>query len=117
MNWDILPLLSFKVWISFMDHGQSETITKKKVTVKKPDMYKVIMLNDDFTAMEFVVEILMKIFQKDSGNAQRIMITIHETGAGEVGTYTHDIAQSKIEQVHSLARQFEYPLRCNMEKA
>ena len=101
------------------EQSDSATIlkTKKKVETQKPDMYNVIVLNDDYTTMEFVVEVLMKFFNKDAVNAQRIMIEIHETGVGEVGTYTYDIAQSKIQQVHSFAKEHEYPLRCRMEKA
>ncbi len=97
--------------------GQGDVKTKKKTVIKKPEMYKVIMLNDDYTTMEFVVEVLMKIFRKDSHDAQRIMLEIHEKGAGDVGTYTYDIAMSKIQQVHRYAKEREYPLRCRVEKA
>ena len=97
--------------------GQGDLKTKKKIKTKKPEMYKVIMLNDDYTTMEFVVEVLIKVFNKDLINAQRIMIEIHESGSGEVATYTYDIAQSKVQQVHRLAKEREYPLRCRTEKA
>ena len=95
---------------------QSDTQTKKRIETKKPSMYTVIMLNDDYTAMEFVVDVLIKIFQKDPVDAQRIMMEIHEKGAGEAGAYTYDIAMSKIQLVHELAIDQEYPLRCRMEK-
>ncbi|AHC14788.1 ATP-dependent Clp protease adapter ClpS [Salinispira pacifica] len=97
--------------------GQGDVQLKKKTDLKKPDMYKVIMLNDDYTTMEFVVEVLMKFFQKDPVNAQRIMFEIHEKGAGDVGTFTYDIAQSKVQKVHRYAREKEFPLRCRIEKA
>lgn len=97
--------------------AKGDVKVKKKTKLKKPDMYMVIMMNDDYTTMEFVIEVLIKIFRKDPPNAQRIMMEIHLKGAGEVGTYTYDIAQSKIQQVHQYAREREYPLRCRMEKA
>ncbi len=95
---------------------ESDVKVREKTETKKPDMYKVIMINDDYTTMEFVVEVLIKFFQKDAVNAQRIMVEIHEKGAAEVGTYTYDIAQSKIQKVHKYAREKEFPLLCRVEK-
>lgn len=97
--------------------GKGDVKLKEKTNIKKPDMYKVIMLNDDYTTMEFVVEVLISIFRKDMHEAQRIMMEIHEKGAGEVGVFTYDIAESKIQQVHQFAKEREYPLKCRIEKA
>jgi len=82
---------------------------------KEPDEFKVILLNDHFTTMEFVVEILMVIFHKDDEDAHRIMLDVHRKGRGIVGVYPWDIAATKLEQVHSAARANEFPLRCIVE--
>ncbi len=82
----------------------------------KPPMYKVIILNDDYTTMDFVVEILMKIFRKSLEKATKIMLNVHREGKGICGLYTHEIAETKIETVHMLAQEQGFPLRCTMEK-
>jgi ATP-dependent Clp protease adaptor protein ClpS len=74
------------------------------------------MLNDHFTTMDFVVEILMLVFQKNEGEANRVMMDIHRKGRGVAGIYSWDIAQTKAEQVHALARRNEFPLRCIVER-
>ena len=89
---------------------------KQKERLRPPDMFRVILHNDDFTTMEFVVEVVMKIFHRSVIDATRIMLHVHQTGAGTVGVYTHDIAATRVHQAHTLARQREYPLRCTMEK-
>jgi ATP-dependent Clp protease adaptor protein ClpS len=90
---------------------------KKKEKYKEPEEFKVILLNDHYTTMEFVVDILMVIFHKSSEDANKIMLDVHKKGKGTVGVYTWDIAATKVEQVHEAARQREFPLRCIMEPA
>jgi len=82
---------------------------------REPEEYRVILLNDHYTTMEFVVAVLMEIFHKDASDANRIMLDVHKKGKGIVGVYTWDIAATKIEQVHLVARAHEYPLRCIIE--
>jgi len=95
------------------------TKTREKATekVKEPDEYRVILLNDHYTSMDFVVEVLMVIFHKDLENANRIMLDVHRKGKGLVGLYSWDIAATKMEQVHTAARINEFPLRCIVEPA
>jgi ATP-dependent Clp protease adaptor protein ClpS len=82
---------------------------------KEPDEFRVILLNDHFTTMEFVVEILTAIFHKSVSDATKIMLDVHKKGKGVVGVYTWDVAATKSEQVHSAARANEFPLRCVVE--
>jgi ATP-dependent Clp protease adaptor protein ClpS len=84
---------------------------------KEPEEYRVILLNDHYTTMEFVVAVLMEIFHKDGADANRIMLDVHRKGKGIVGVYTWDIAATKTEQVHLVARENDYPLRCIIEPA
>ncbi len=84
--------------------------------VREPSMYKVLLHNDDYTTMEFVVDILMTVFHKRSEEATRIMFNVHRKGVGLCGIYTYDIAETKVETVHTLARENGYPLRCSMEE-
>jgi ATP-dependent Clp protease adaptor protein ClpS len=97
--------------------GSTQAAVKDDSKLKEPEQYRVILLNDDYTTMEFVVEILIVVFHKDEAEATRIMLDVHNKGRGMVGVYTFDIALTKTEQVHSLARQHEFPLRCLVEKA
>ncbi len=85
--------------------------------LKKPPMYKVVLLNDDYTPMDFVVHILEAFFGKDRATATRIMLEVHTRGKGICGVYAHEIAETKVSQVNSYARQNEHPLMCTMEKA
>ena len=84
---------------------------------KEPEEFRVILLNDHYTTMEFVVEVLMVIFHKDLTDANRIMLDVHKKGRGVVGVYTWDIAVTKTEQVHSAASINQFPLRCIIEPA
>jgi ATP-dependent Clp protease adaptor protein ClpS len=84
--------------------------------VKEPGLYKVLLLNDDYTTMDFVVEILIKIFNKEPREATRIMLNVHNKGKGICGIYTYDIAISKIKMVDDLAKSSDYPLKCTCEK-
>jgi len=91
--------------------------SKSREKVKEPDEFKVILLNDHYTTMEFVVEVLMVIFHKGIEDANRIMLDVHRKGRGIVGVYTWDIAATKTEQVHAAAKANEFPLRCIIEPA
>lgn len=87
-----------------------------KILIKKPKMYKVILLNDDYTSMDFVVEIIITLFHKTASEATKIMIDVHEKGKGIVGIYTYDIAITKISQVEKMARANEFPLKAIIEE-
>jgi ATP-dependent Clp protease adaptor protein ClpS len=96
---------------------QSDTATKAKPKVKRPAMYKVLLLNDDYTTMEFVVHVLQKFFQKSAEEATHIMMHVHYKGQAVCGFYPHEIAETKVAQVVDYARKNEYPLQCTMEEA
>ena len=98
------------------DHGRTDLITKTKPKTKKPSLYKVLLLNDDYTPMEFVVFVLEKCFSKGREEATRIMLHVHQKGVGVCGVYTFEIAETKVAQVMDLARQQGHPLQCTMEK-
>lgn len=89
---------------------------KVKTKVKKPAMYKVLLLNDDFTPMEFVVYVLERVFRKSNHEANNIMMKIHTDGVGIAGIYTYEVAETKVDQVMSMARKHEHPLQCTMER-
>ncbi|APH74621.1 ATP-dependent Clp protease adapter ClpS [Aquibium oceanicum] len=91
-------------------------ITRTKPKTKKPSLYRVLILNDDYTPMEFVVHILERFFQKDREAATRIMLHVHNHGVGECGVYTFEVAETKVSQVMDFARQHQHPLQCVMEK-
>jgi ATP-dependent Clp protease adaptor protein ClpS len=97
--------------------GESRVLPKKRQKLQEPRDYKVVLLNDNYTTKEFVVEILKLVFHKDPGEAERIMLNVHHKGRGVVGLYSWDIANTKAAQVHAIARQYEYPLRCVVEEA
>lgn len=96
---------------------ESDTIVKDREKTKEPDEFRVILLNDDFTTMEFVVAVLMNVFHKSLTESTHIMLDVHKKGRGTVGSYTYDIAITKINRVHSIARDNGFPLKCIMEKA
>ena len=96
---------------------KNKPASKTDEKIKEPEKFKVILLNDHYTTMEFVVEILMVIFHKSIVDANRIMLDVHRKGKGVVGVYTWDIAVTKTEQVHSAAKANEFPLRCIVESA
>jgi ATP-dependent Clp protease adaptor protein ClpS len=89
---------------------------KNQEKLKEPEEYRVILLNDHYTTMDFVVEVLMVIFYKTASEANRIMLDVHKKGKGIVGVYPWDIAATKAEQVHMAARDYEFPLRCIVEQ-
>ncbi len=92
-------------------------LERQEQKLKKPAMYKVVLLNDDFTPMEFVVMVVQEHFNKDRETATQIMLKVHREGRGVCGVYTRDIASTKVEQVVSHARQSGHPLQCVMEEA
>jgi len=91
-------------------------IAKTKPQTKRPNMYRVLILNDDYTPMEFVVHILERFFGKDHEAATRIMLHVHHHGIGECGIYTYEVAETKVTQVMDFARQHQHPLQCTLEK-
>lgn len=99
--------------------GDSETgvVTRTKPKTKKPSMYKVIMLNDDFTPMEFVILVLERFFSKSQEESTQIMLHVHQKGVGVCGVFTYEVAETKVQQVMDLARQHQHPLQCTLEKA
>ncbi|MEW6672930.1 MAG: ATP-dependent Clp protease adapter ClpS [Thermodesulfobacteriota bacterium] len=93
---------------------KTESITH--VAVTDPPMFRVLLHNDDFTTMDFVVQILMQVFHKTLEEATRIMLNVHRKGIGLCGVYVYEVAETKVDTVHSLAREHQYPLKCTMEK-
>ena len=91
-------------------------ITRTRPKTRKPSLYRVLILNDDYTPMEFVVHVLERFFQKDREAATRIMLHVHNHGVGECGVYTFEVAETKVSQVMDFARQNQHPLQCVMEK-
>jgi ATP-dependent Clp protease adaptor protein ClpS len=100
------------------DHRtDSEVLERTKRKTKRPRLYRVILHNDDYTTMEFVIEVLESIFLKSPAEAFRIMLHVHTRGHGECGAYPYDVAETKVGQVHDLAKEQGYPLRASMEEA
>lgn len=98
-------------------HGSStDVIVKTKPKTKTPSMYKVLMLNDDYTPMEFVVHVLEKFFGKNRADATRIMLHVHQRGVGVCGIFTYEVAETKVTQVIDYARRHQHPLQCTLEK-
>jgi ATP-dependent Clp protease adaptor protein ClpS len=97
------------------DNGTG-VVTKTKTVTKKPNLYRVLMLNDDYTPMEFVVHVVMRFFQKSQDEATQIMLHVHNHGVGECGIFTYEIAETKVAQVMDFARKHQHPLQCVMEK-
>jgi ATP-dependent Clp protease adaptor protein ClpS len=95
------------------EEGGTATITKKKIQL--PKKYKVLLHNDDYTTMEFVIFILQHVFHKTLNEAERIMLEVHRAGVGICGVYTHEIAESKANKVERLAQDNAHPLRCTIE--
>ncbi|MGE0118833.1 MAG: ATP-dependent Clp protease adapter ClpS [Dongiaceae bacterium] len=98
------------------DDRQTGVVVKSKPKTKKPSMYKVLLLNDDYTPMEFVVHVLERFFNKSREEATRIMLHVHRRGVGVCGVYTYEVAETKVTQVIDFARRNEHPLQCTLEK-
>ncbi len=95
---------------------EEEITSGVKEEIKEPSMYKVLLHNDDYTTMEFVVEVLMFIFNKPPEEATRIMLNVHEKGIGVCGVYTYEVAETKVDMVHTAAKENGFPLKCSMEE-
>ena len=96
--------------------GGTHTVTEEKTKVQKPALYRVVLLNDDYTPMEFVVWLLITVFQKTNEEATRLMLDVHYKGKGICGLYPYDVARTKVEQVKELAKSHQHPLECILEK-
>jgi ATP-dependent Clp protease adaptor protein ClpS len=98
-------------------HGHGLVVEEAQPRVKRPPLYQVVLLNDDYTPMEFVVDVLEHIFGLDRTSATRVMLEVHTRGKGVCGVYTYEIAETKVAQVMTYARQQQHPLLCTMEEA
>ncbi len=98
------------------DDNQTGIVTRTKVRTKKPPLYKVLLLNDDYTPMEFVVHVLERFFGKGREEATRVMLHVHQKGVGICGVYTFEVAETKVTQVMDFAKKHQHPLQCTMEK-
>ncbi len=95
---------------------QTGVLTRTRPQVRKPAMYRVLLLNDDFTPMDFVVHVLERFFSKNKQEATEIMLQVHRRGVGTCGIYTYEVAETKVTLVMDYARKHEHPLQCTMEK-
>ena len=95
---------------------EDDVLSKDDVRLEEPPMFRVLLHNDDYTTMEFVVEILVAVFNKTPEEATEIMLNVHKQGVGICGIFTHELAETKVAIVVDLARASEFPLRCTMEK-
>ena len=98
------------------ENPNTGVVVRARPKTRKPAMYKVLMLNDDYKPMEFVVHVLERFFQKSREEATRIMLHVHRRGVGVCGVYTYEVAETKVTQVMDLARQNQHPLQCTIEK-
>jgi len=92
-------------------------VEEARPKLKKPPLYQVVLVNDDFTPMEFVVDILQGVFSLERSSATRVMLEVHTKGKGICGVYTHEIAETKVAQVTTIAQQQQHPLLCTMEES
>jgi len=99
------------------DYDDGLAVEEEKPKLKPPKQYKVIVNNDDYTPMEFVVQVLMTFFAMDNAKATRVMMAVHTKGKGICGTYSHEIAETKVDQVNEFSRMNQHPLMCTMEEA
>ena len=97
-------------------NNKTDVVTKTRPKTKKPSLYKVLLLNDDYTPMEFVVFVLEHFFSKNRDEATQIMLHVHRKGVGVCGVFTFEVAETKVAQVMDFARQHQHPLQCTMEK-
>ncbi|EEA91959.1 ATP-dependent Clp protease adapter ClpS [Pseudovibrio denitrificans] len=98
------------------DDGGTITVTKPKPKTKRPSLYRVLLLNDDYTPMEFVIHVVERFFHLDRESATQIMLHVHHHGVGECGVFTYEVAETKVTQVMDFARKHQHPLQCVMEK-
>ncbi len=97
--------------------GSTGVATRTRTETRKPSLYKVLLLNDDYTPMEFVVHILQRFFRMGLDDATRVMLHVHQRGVGVCGVFTYEVAETKVTQVMDFAREHQHPLQCTMEKA
>jgi len=95
---------------------ENDSLVKIHEIIKEPPMYRVLLHNDDYTTMEFVVEVLITIFRKAPEAATQIMLSVHREGIGICGTYSYELAETKVDSVHLLAEEHGFPLKCSMER-
>ena len=100
-----------------MQHKDDSVLEAKKAKVKLPPMYKVLLLNDDYTPMDFVVVVLQTVFAMNREKATQVMLQVHREGMGVCGTYVREVAATKVGQVIDIARKHQHPLQCTMEEA
>lgn len=112
-NWDIRMSADDEHDQGLPDHG---TALLPKPKTRRPSMYRVLLLNDDYTPMEFVIIVLERFFHKNRDEATQVMLHVHNHGVGECGTYTYEVAETKVAQVLDFARKHQHPLQCVMEK-
>lgn len=112
------PLLSVPLMMSNApdDGRDTSTLVEPKAKTRRPPLYKVLLLNDDYTPMEFVVHVLERFFHLSHAHAFEIMLTVHKKGVAVVGVFSHEIAETKVGQVMDFARRHQHPLQCTMEK-
>ena len=115
MNWK--QTASSGDFDEFQGDSGTQTLVRPEEELKEPSMYKVLLLNDDFTPMDFVVLVLTKFFRRSTEEATKIMLQVHNQGQGIAGTYTHEIAETKVFLVNDFARKNKHPLKCTMEEA
>lgn len=109
--------MSNQTWAQDQRHdGDEQVIARYKPKTEKPSLYRVILLNDDFTPMDFVILILKKFFMKTDDEAARIMLQVHQEGAGLAGVYTFEVAETKVYSVNEFSQRHKHPLKCTMEK-
>ena len=94
---------------------EDDVFTIEKEKVRKPSLYKVLLHNDDYTTMEFVITVLLKFFHKSESEAIHTMLTVHNKGVGVAGVYTRETAETKVKQISEFAREHQHPLKCSME--
>lgn len=92
-------------------------VTRTRTETRKPSLYKVLLLNDDYTPMEFVVHVLQRFFRMSMEDATRVMLHVHQRGVGVCGIFTYEVAETKVTQVMDFAKQHQHPLQCTLEKA
>ena len=113
---NIMTLRQTMMSDKFDDDGDSSVVVQTRPKTKRPPLYKVLLLNDDYTPMEFVVHILERFFGMNHSQAFEVMLTVHKRGVAVVGVFSHEIAETKVGQVMDFARRHQHPLQCTMEK-
>jgi len=101
---------------TYQSDSQGDVLTGQEIDIDEPRMFKVLLHNDNYTTMDFVLYVLETVFYKSPADATRIMLNVHRNGVGECGIYPFDVAESKVDQVHHLAQEHKYPLKSSMEE-